>query len=237
MNGQIKLINGDCFEVCKELEDKSIDLIFTDIPYNISKDNNFKTMKDRKGRNGIDFGEWDKNFEEERLSELVRLLKDGGSIVLFHSIEQFSTLKEIFESNGLVLKDKLIWEKTNPMPRNRDRRYISNIEIASWYTTQKGKWTFNRQNEKYEGSVLRYPSESGGGFKRFHPTQKNLEMVKKLLKIHSNPNDVILDCFLGGGTTGVAVLEVGEGRKFIGIEADSEHYLTAYNRINGYIYE
>jgi len=226
-----KLIEGDCFEICKKFEDKSFNLILTDIPYNVSQDNNFKTMKDRKGRMGIDFGEWDKGFEEEQLSQLVRLIKDGGSIVLFHAFEQYSKVRAILEGEGMICKDKLVWEKNNPMPRNRDRRYVSNIEMASWYVASKGKWVFNRQSEKYEGCVLKYPSESGGGFKRYHVNQKNLKMIEKLIKIHSNENDTILDCFLGGGTTAIGAINIGD-RIFTGIEADHNSYVKATDRVN-----
>jgi len=228
-DGNIKLINGDCLEVMNKMIEKGIkvDAIITDIPYNISKENNFKTMKDRKGRVGIDFGEWDKNFNEASLIIFEKLLKKGGGLFLFHSFEQFSILKNIFT---LDFKDKIIWEKTNPMPRNRERRWISNIEIASWYVNGKG-WTFNRQDEKYEKSVLRYPSESGGGFKRFHPNQKNLKMIEYLIKIHTNENDIILDPFLGSGTTGVACKNLN--RKFIGIELDDNYYDIGVDRIRG----
>ena len=128
-----------------------------------------------------------------------------------------------------MLKDKLIWEKTNTMPRNRDRRYISNIEILSWYVKPKNKWTFNRQNGKYESSVLKYPSESGGGFRRYHPTQKNLKMIEYLIKIHTNENDVVLDPFMGSGTTGVACMNLN--RRFMGIELDESYFNIAKNRI------
>ena len=90
--------------------------------------------------------------------------------------------------------------------------------------------TFNRQDEKYESCVLRYPAESGGGFKRYHPTQKNLEMVKYLIRIHSNKNDLVFDPFLGGGTTGVAALQ--ENRSFIGIEIDENYFKISKDRID-----
>ena len=228
MEERYKLYQGDCLDIINNIE--VVDCIITDIPYNISKKNNFKTMKDRTGRNGIDFGEWDKGFEEENLIQFIPLIKSGGSFILFHSFEQFGKLKEIFENNGLMLKDKLIWEKTNPMPRNRDRRYISNIEILSWYVKPKNKWTFNRQNGKYESSVLKYPSESGGGFRRYHPTQKNLKMIEYLIKIHTNENDVVLDPFMGSGTTGVACMNLN--RRFMGIELDESYFNIAKNRIN-----
>lgn len=227
MEERYKLYQGDCLDIINNIE--VVDCIITDIPYNISKKNNFKTMKDRTGRNGIDFGEWDKGFEEENLIQFIPLIKSGGSFILFHSFEQFGKLKEIFENNGLMLKDKLIWEKTNPMPRNRDRRYISNIEILSWYVKPKNKWTFNRQNGKYESSVLKYPSESGGGFRRYHPTQKNLKMIEYLIKIHTNENNVVLDPFMGSGTTGVACMNLN--RRFMGIELDESYFNIAKNRI------
>ena len=224
-----RLIQGDCLEVMKRIPDGVIDLILTDIPFNISQTNNFKTMKDRQGRNGIDFGEWDKDFNVSSLLCLIPKLKSNGSLVLFHAFEQFSLLKCLFEQD-LELKDRLIWEKSNPMPRNRDRRYINNIEMASWFVKKKGKWTFNRQNEKYDTCVLKYPSESGGGYKRFHPCQKNLEMISELVKRHSNPNDLILDPFMGSGTTGVAALQ--NNRNFIGIELDENYFKIAQQRIN-----
>lgn len=171
MTERFELLQGNCFELIKNIPDASIDLILTDIPFNISTENNFKTMKDRKGRNGIDFGEWDKGFDENMLSVLPSKIKKGGSLVVFHAFEQYSTLLDLFK-NELILKDRFVWEKTNPMPRNRERRYISNIELCSWFVKDGAKWTFNRQNKNYDSCVLRYPSESGGGFKRYHPCQK-----------------------------------------------------------------
>lgn len=227
---QVTLHKGDCLELLKDIPDGSVDLILTDIPYVISVENNFKTMKDRTGRQGIDFGEWDKDFNEKDLLQIIPKLKHGGSLMMFHSFEQYSTLLNVFEKH-LVLKDRLIWEKTNPMPRNRDRRYISNIEMCSWYVKDGAKWTFNRQHTNYDACILRYPSESGGGFKRFHPCQKNLKMIEELVKRHSNEGDTVLDCFMGSGTTGVACINTN--RNFIGIELDEQYFEIAKSRIQG----
>ena len=223
----MKIIHGDCLETLKKIPDNKIDLILTDIPFNISKENNFKTMKDRQGRNGIDFGEWDKGFDETVLKHFVPKLKEGGSLITFHSFGQYSILQDVLSE--LVFKDKIIWEKTNPMPRNRDRRYITNIEEASWYVKPKSKWTFNRQADNYDGSVYRYPSESGGGFKRYHPCQKNLKLIEQIILRHSNEGDLVLDPYCGGGTTGIACINTN--RKCILIEKDENHYETAKNRI------
>lgn len=222
-----KIYNLDFLVGLADVENESVDLILTDIPYNVSRANNFKTMKDRENRNGIDFGEWDKGFDEQSLIHLERVLKKGGSMVLFHAFEQYETIRNVL--SNLEVKDKIIWQKTNPMPRNRDRRWISDIEVASWFVKKGDKWTFNRQNEKYESSVLRFPSESGGGFKRHHPTQKNLKMIEYLLKVHSNDGDLILDPFMGSGTTACAC--INNNRNFIGFEIDKNYYEVANTRI------
>lgn len=184
-------------------------------------------MKDRKGRNGIDFGEWDYGFKEESLFDLTPKLKPGGSMIVFHAFEQYTLVRDALKS--LIPKDRLIWHKTNPMPRNRDRRYVVDIEMFSWYVKPGSKWTFNRQNTTYDGSVLSYPSESGGGFKRYHPCQKNVKMLEELLQRHSNPGDIVFDPFMGGGSTGVAC--VNTGRNFIGIELDKDYFKAAEERI------
>lgn len=218
---------GDCLELLKNVPDDSIDLILTDIPYNISRNNNFKTMKDRTGRNGIDFGKWDYGFDETVLTKFVPKLKKGGSMVVFHAFEQFDSVSSALCE--LDPKDKMIWLKTNPMPRNRERRYIGNIEMMSWYVKKGRKWTFHRQNETYDGCVMAYPSESGGAFKRYHPCQKNLNLLEELICRHSNPEDVVFDPFMGGGSTGVAC--VNTGRKFIGMELDEQYFKIAKSRI------
>lgn len=221
---------GDSFDLIKSLSDASIDLLLTDVPYNVSKENNIKTMPDRNGRNGIDFGEWDDDFDLNTLKEFIPLLKKDGSFITFCAFEQYAEIRRILENAGLICKDKFIWKKTNPMPRNRDRRYISNCEMGVWFVKKGGKWTFNRQDEKYQQMVFEYPSESGGGVKRWHPTQKNVKLLEELIKIHSNENDVIFDPFMGSGSTCIAAFNTG--RHFIGFEKERKYYDIACNRLN-----
>lgn len=225
---EYKLFHDNCLEIIKRIPNESIDLILTDIPYNISKENNFKTMKDREGRNGIDFGEWDKVFNTESLINIVPLIKSGGSLVTFCSFEQYSELCQTFKGS-LTLKDRFVWEKSNPMPRNCDRRYVNNIELCVWFVKEKGKWTFNRQSDKYDSCVLKYPSESGARNTRYHSCQKNLNLIEELVLRHSNPNNIILDPFMGSGTTGVACVHTN--RNFIGIELDDKYFNVAKERI------
>lgn len=231
-NKLVKLYFGNCFDILNNIPYK-FHLILTDIPYVISQKNNFDTMQDRTGRNGINFGNWDEKFDLNKLNILPKLLIENGSIVIFHSFEQYSELKKIFENNGLECKDRIIWQKTNPMPRNRDRRYISNCELGSWYIKEKSKWIFNRQDEKYESMIMSFPSESGGGFKRYHPTQKNLKMFEKIIKIHSNEDNIILDPFSGSGTTGIACMNLN--RKCILIEQSEEYCEIIKNRLSSVV--
>ena len=208
-----------------------VDAIITDPPYNVSQQNNFNTIKDKNNRQkygSIDFGEWDKNFDErEWLEEALRLLKSGGNIVIFCSWKQLSTYVSILEDNKCLVKNMLQWIKPNSAPKNRDRLYIVNFEVAIWATKGKG-WTFNRQDEKRQLSQFIYPFVSGKE-KTKHPTQKPLKLMRDLIQIHTNENDYVLDPFMGSGTTGVACKNLG--REFIGIELDDKYFEIAKNRI------
>lgn len=218
---KIQLYNGDCLEEMKNIPDGSIDLVLTDPPYNIARDNNFHTM----GRAGIDFGEWDKEADIfSYIKECYRVLKKGGSFVVFNGWKNLGDIAKESEKCGFETKDMLRLEKTNPMPRNRDRRYITDFECAIWFVKPKAKWTFNRQDDKYQRPKFVKPVEKG-----YHPTQKNLSLMEDLLLIHSNSGDTVCDPFMGSGTTGVACKNLN--RNFIGIELDKEYFEIAKERI------
>ena len=193
-----KIYNGDCLEGMKRIPDESVNLLLTDPPYNVSMRSGFHSM----GRTGVDFGEWDKGFnQEEWLVVALDKVKKGGSVVIFNDWKNIGVMKNILESKGFVLKELLQWKKSNPMPRNRERLYVTSCEFAIWAVKGKG-WTFNRQRNTYENGIFEYPLVSHS--KRIHPTQKHEDLISDLLKIHSNPNDLVLDPFMGSGTTAVA---------------------------------
>ena len=171
------LMFGDCLERMKEIPDGSVDLVLTDPPYNIARENNFTTM----GRTGIDFGEWDKNADIlSYIEEVSRVLNKNGSFIVFNAWKNLGDIATQAECIGFDTKDMLRLEKSNPMPRNRDRRYITDYECAIWFTKQKGKWTFNRQDEKYQRPKFVHSIDKG-----YHPTQKSLTLMEELVKIHS----------------------------------------------------
>lgn len=217
----IQLINGDCLEEMKKIADGSIDMVLTDPPYNIARENNFSTM----GRAGIDFGEWDKNADLfSYIKEAFRVTKNGGSFVVFNDWKNLGDIAKEAERVGYETKDMLRLEKTNPMPRNRDRRYITDYECAVWFVKPKEKWIFNRQDPMYQRPKFVHSIDKG-----LHPTQKSLKLMEELVKIHSNEGMTILDPFMGSGTTGVACKNLN--RNFIGIELDETYFNIAKQRI------
>ena len=109
-----KLLHGDCLERMKEIESGSVDLILTDPPYNIARDNNFHTM----GRKGIDFGEWDKGFDLFSYIDLLpRVCTKNANVVIFNSWTNLGEIAKYAEAKCFVIKDMLRWEKSNPMPK------------------------------------------------------------------------------------------------------------------------
>lgn len=223
----MKLINGNNLDTLSDIPDNSIDLILTDPPYNISRNNNFESLN----RAGIDFGDWDKNADLLTwIDEIPRIVRNGSSIIIFNDWRNLGDIAERLEKNGFVVKDIIRWEKTNPMPRNRDRRYIVDYEFAIWAVEKHNKWIFNRQSNKYDRSEFRVPI-TGKAEKMLgsHPTQKPIKLMEELLLRHSNENDIVLDPFMGSGSTGVACQNLN--RDFIGIELDETYFKIAENRI------
>lgn len=224
---KLDLRKGDCLEIMNRLIEEGVivDAIITDPPFNIARDNNFHTM----GRQGIDFGEWDK--EADLLTWIDKgsqLLSKNGSMVIFNDWKNLGDIARYAESKGLVIKDMLRWEKSNPMPRNRDRRYITDFECAVWLTNKKAKWVFNRQDENYQRPLFKGALTSKNE-KVGHTTQKPEYLMEDILRIHTNENQLILDPFMGSGTTGVACKNLN--RNFIGIELDDNYFEIAKERI------
>src|SRR5574343_570310 len=193
-----KIYNQDCVLGMQELEDETIDLLLTDPPYNVSQRSGFHTM----GRAGVDFGEWDKNFDQKEWLRLAcSKIKKGGSAVVFNAYKNIGQMNEVFNECGMTTKELLVWQKPNPMPRNRDRLYVTSIEVALWAVKGKG-WTFNRQRNNYENAIFCYGTVNSRV--RKHPNQKPYPLLMEILKIHSNEGGLILDPFSGSGSISMA---------------------------------
>ena len=140
--------------------------------------------------------------------------------------------------DALVRPDKQIgfnqlrfieWIKTNPQPLNSSRNYLTNCREIALLGIKKGSGTFN---SKYDNGIYKYPIQGGDASERFHPTQKSLKLFEELITKHSNKGDVVLDCFLGSGTTAVAALNTE--REFIGCEIDNGYYNKMVERLEKY---
>lgn len=233
MKNNIKLFHGDAYKIISELikENIKVDHIITDPPYNISKENNFHTLK--KPRAGVDFGEWDKGEFDlySWIPQYCKLLNKNGSIIIFCSYKFISYIVDVLESadSGMVVKDVLVWQKSNPMPRNINRRYVQDLEFAIWAVKKNSKWIFNKKEDSpYMRSVFNYPLVAGKE-RTGHPTQKSLRLMEDIISIHTNEEDLILDPFMGSGTTGAAAINLN--RKFIGIELDDEFFKISSTRL------
>lgn len=226
-----RIYNRDAYNLIEELLSKEIkvDHIITDPPYNISKDNNFSTMKSAR-RQGVDFGNWDKKFDLfSWIESYSKLLSKNGSFIVFCSYRYISFIIEVMEKNNLIVKDVLKWVKTNPMPRNINRRYVQDTEYAVWAVKKGAKWIFNKPEDI---AYLRGEFKTStvlGKERTAHPTQKSLKLMKEIINIHTNENDIILDPFMGSGTTGLAAVQLN--RKFIGVEIDDEYFNIAAHRL------
>ena len=223
----INLLKGDCLELLKTLENESIDALITDPPYNIARDNNFTSM----GRAGIDFGDWDKGFNLiSWLPIAIEKLKKGGNIIIFTSWKNTTPIIKELEKINCEAKDMIRVEKSNPMPRNRDRRFVTDYEIAIWAVKKGAKWTFNRFDEKYERPLIETSvTPKSQKIDKGHPTQKPLYAMEWLIERLTNDSDVVLDPFMGSGTTGVACQNLN--RDFIGCELSDEYFEMAQKRL------
>lgn len=248
----MKLINDDCLNAMKDIADKSIDLILTDLPYNTVKN---KTVC-----------KWDSPIDLDKLwIEYKRIMKDDATAVLF--AQQPFTSKLIL-SNIDMYKYNWIWMKqgaTNflnshhqPMKITEDvcvfsnlpssyvktgsMRYNPQMEEGDPYCTKSGNRkkassvvrsnlsSISKQNsgERFPLNIIYFPRDND----KFHPTQKPVDLLRYFIRTYTNEGDIVLDSCMGSGSTGVACVK--ENRDFIGIEKDIEYgyFDIAKKRIN-----
>jgi site-specific DNA-methyltransferase (adenine-specific) len=229
----------DCLEGLKQIDDQSIDLVITDPPYNISNYGNSITMV---GNDVVraDFGEWDKWDDIEEyfewcmrfIKEIERVLKVGGSAYIFFDNPYSGHLSYLIETQTtLRQKCPIVLRKTNPIPHIRKTNFRSSWEASILFVKDPDKKpkTFNFQTQAEMTNVIDY---SIGQKETEHPTEKPLGIIELFVKVSSNPDDLVLDCFMGSGTTALACLKLG--RKFVGFERDKTFYDMSIKRISGW---
>ncbi len=243
------ITHGDSLELIKQIPDKSIDLVFADPPYNLQ----LRDTLYRPDQTAVEAvtNDWDK-FETYKaydefcliwLKECKRVLKDGGALWVIGSYHNILRLGTSIQNLGFWILNDIIWHKTNPMPNFRGTRFTNAHETLLWCTTsRKAKYTFNYQNlkELNDGKQMRsdwyIPICAGkerlreNNNQRSHPTQKPEALLYRIMVSSTNAGDMVLDPFLGSGTTAVMAKKLK--RNFIGFEQDKDYIKLAKKRLN-----
>lgn len=218
-----KLYQGDCLELMKNIEDGSVDLVVTDPPYEITTTGaGIYKQADKqyvKELNGMKDG-----FSEEVLDELCRVMKKIN-IYFFCSQKQIIPLLDYFVKKKKCNWNILSWHKTNPIPACGNK-YLTDTEFILFFR-EKGVKVYGSFDTKRTWYAT--PLNQSDKKKYGHPTVKPLSILENLVVNSSQEGEVVLDCFMGSGSTGIAALN--NRRKFIGIELDPQYFNIAKERI------
>lgn len=214
-----KIINADCMDILKQLPDKCIDLVLTDVPYNIGMDGG-------KGWDRIDnYEEWINTIftELKRISQRQIIFFDYSYTKLFEELERpkerFIWHREGGFSGEFIKKGYEPFYLYGDNPINIPKilnSYADSDKRLKPYKSVSNVWYFpNIVGKKKEAEN--------------HPTQKPLKLFERCIYMCSNENDLILDCFSGSGTTAVACHNLN--RRFICIEKDEDYYKASVERL------
>ena len=224
-----QLFNDDCMNVLSRLEDKSIDLVIIDPPYSIAtggSGGSFGTGKRSYHKSIQELGYGIKNCA---LEELCRVMKKIN-IYIWCNKEQLKQYMDFFIEKGCKA-ELLTWHKTNPVP-TCNNKYLSDTEYLLFFR-EKGVKLFGSYATKRKYYIS--PTNKKDKDKYGHPTIKPVSILKNLVLNSSNEGDIVLDCFMGSGSTGVACIETN--RRFIGVEIEKEYFAIANERINETLYQ
>lgn len=240
-----KLYLGDNIDILQELYDKNgefVDMIFADPPYFLSNDGftcqNGKMVKVNKG-------DWDKSKGAEEnhkynlawLSACQKVLKRDGTIWISGTQHVIFDIGFALQQLGFKILNMITWEKPNPAPNLSCRYFTHSTELLIWAgKSEKSKHTFNYDAMRKENggkqmkSVWTFtaPKNSEKTFGK-HPTQKPIDLLNRIIKASTNEGDMVLDPFLGSGTTAVSCIL--NNRKYIGIEKEKEYFELAKKRV------
>jgi len=221
-----KLINGDCLEVMQSLIDDGVkvDMILTDPPYLMKYSTGFRSDQTHKLSQEILN---DDNFELIRdiIPLCYELLEEGSAFYCFCSEHHLDYFKQQIEKY-FTIKNICIWIKNNGSGLGDLKgSYVRTNEFIIFAT--KGRHLLNG---KRDPNVFYYPMVRPNN--RLHINQKPTDLLGFIINKSSQPNDIILDCFMGSGSTAIACKNTN--RQFIGIELDKDYYQIAQERCKNY---
>ena len=237
-----------------KVSENSIDLVFADPPYNLSG----KGLSWKGNKTGGDWfmvnEDWDKmtmskymQFTRKWISACHRVLKKSGSIYIACSYHNIAEGVIVLKQLGYKINNVITWYKTNAMPNMTKRVFTHSTEFIIWAVKNSG-WTFNYKkskeinpkkqkngDDKQMRDLWEMPLVQGKerikkkDGKSLHPTQKPEEMLKRIILTSSNEGDIVLDPFMGTGTTGFVAKKYE--RYFIGIEREEKYINAAKKRL------
>jgi len=252
----MKILNtnhlANCIEAMKKFPKGKVNLILTDPPYNASN-GGVNLPNNKTGGAFFKVNEkWDKfdsydsyfDFTKEWINEADKLLAPNGTIMVCASFHNLGEVIMALKEKGYKFLNVVTWEKTNPMPSITKRFLTHSTEFIVWFAKGSG-WTFNYDDMKkynfdkqlkdvWRFSVCQGKERIKGENNRAaHPTQKPLALFHRLVEMASNEGDIVLDPFMGSGTTAVVCEKLN--RKWIGIEQDKKYIKIADKRIKDFL--
>lgn len=231
-NGNERILRlGDAKDLIKEIPDSSVDFILTDPPYNIGKHSTGNIPLPGRSAMNNDVADWDlvEFHPEEWVDEFIRVLKPIGNLFIFTTYNQlglwYNCLDHRFDTSQFM-----IWHKKNPAPKIFKAGFLNSCEMIFCCWNKKHTWNFISQKEMHnfiESPICMGPERLSNPK---HPAQKPTSILKKMISIASNEGDVVLDPFMGVGSTGVAATKMN--RRYIGFELNEDYFNAAKERID-----
>lgn len=215
-----KVLNMDCIEGMKKIENCSIYLIVTDPPYLIEYKTNHRKDKEHKFNKTIK-NDNNPKLIQKYIKECHRIMKDNTAMYMFCSFDKVDFFKQELEKQ-FNIKNMIIWAKNNHTAGDLEAQFGKSYEII---------FLVNKGRRKIEGERLTdvWNFRRVAGNELVHQNQKPKNLIKRCIEKHSKANDIVFDGFMGSGTTAVA--SIATNRKFIGFELDKEYFDICQERI------
>ncbi len=242
------LMNGDSIKLMETLPDESVDMIFADPPYFMQLHKEL-VRPDATAVTAVT-DEWDKfqdaasydTFTKEWLKQAFRVLKKTGALWVIGTYHNIFRVGYHLQNTGFWILNDIIWRKTNPMPNFKGTRFTNAHETLIWCTKEpRTKYTFNYESMKAFNDDLQMRSDwlipvchgperlKGTNGKTLHSTQKPEELLWRIILACTKPNDIILDPFIGSGTTAAVAKKLG--RHYIGFDKEPTYIKYAEKRL------
>lgn len=234
---KLKIFQESCLQTMEKMDEASVDLILTDPPYNLglfmqSRETNLKQMRENffgaAGWDNLEYDAWLDSMDNF-FSYASRVMKKGGSMIMFMSIIKVESIISLAEKHGFYYKTTGIWHKLNPMPRNMNLHFINSTESWIYFVYKKRTGTFNNNNKAIHDFIETSVVPAGERKLGKHPTQKPVSLMEHFIDLLSNPGDTVFDPFMGSGSTGVAALKLN--RNFVGSEIDPSYFEICTRRL------